>query len=66
MVQIKFIRQGSNSAIGGFSSGDIARVSEAMAKHLVEEAMVAKYMDAPVKQEAVKVDLKRTRKAKVA
>ena len=45
MVQIKFIRQGSNSMLGGFSSGDTARVSDALAAHLVNEAGVAEYYD---------------------
>lgn len=43
MVKIKFIAQGANSQIGGFSHGDIARVSEGFARHLVEEARVAVY-----------------------
>lgn len=47
MVQIKFKAQGSNSLVGGFSHGDIARVGEALAKHLVEEAGVAEYVQAP-------------------
>ena len=54
MVQIRFIRQGANSLIGGFSSGDLARVSEAFARHLDEEARVAEYAQAPVKDEAPK------------
>jgi hypothetical protein len=45
MVKIRFIRQGSNSMLGSFSSGDFARVSEALAKHLVDEALVAVYAD---------------------
>lgn len=46
MKQIKFIASGANSAIGGFQSGDIARVSDAFAAHLVNEARVAVYLDA--------------------
>lgn len=46
MVKIRFTAQGSNSMIGGFTTGDIANVGEAIAKHLVEEAQVARYMDA--------------------
>lgn len=45
MVKIKFIRQGSNTMLGSFSSGDVARVSEALAKHLVDEALVAVYAE---------------------
>ena len=44
MIQIRFIAQGSNSLIGGFSSGDLARVGQALASHLVEEARVAEYV----------------------
>lgn len=44
MIQIRFIAQGSNSLIGGFSSGDLARVGESLAHHLVEEARVAEYV----------------------
>ena len=50
MVQIRFIRQGANSLIGGFSSGDLARVSEDFARHLVEEARVAEYVQAQQKE----------------
>lgn len=50
MVKIRFTRQGANSVLGGFAAGDIAQVSEAFAKHLVTEAMVAEY----VKVEAAK------------
>ena len=51
MVKIRFIRQGANSLIGGFSSGDLARVSEDFARHLVEEARVAEYVQAQQKEE---------------
>ena len=54
MVQIRFIRQGANSLIGGFSSGDQARVSDAFARHLVEEARVAEYAQSQMKGEAPK------------
>ena len=61
MVQIRFIRQGANSLIGGFSSGDLARVSEVFARHLVEEAGVAEYVQAQKKEAAAP---KRGRKPK--
>ena len=61
MVQIRFIRQGANSLIGGFSSGDLARVSEDFARHLVEDARVAEYVQAQQKEETAP---KRGRKAK--
>ena len=47
MVKIKFRTSGANSMLGGFASGDIARVSEAFARHLVEEARVSEYLGAP-------------------
>lgn len=42
-VQIEFLVGGANSMIGGFCSGDVARVSADLAKHLVEELGMAKY-----------------------
>lgn len=57
MVRIKFIAQGSNSLIGGFSSGDLANVSPAFARHLVEDARVAVYAEHPQPEQP-----KRTRK----
>lgn len=45
MVKIKFTAQGSNTLIGGFGTGDIATVGEAIGKHLVEEARVARYVE---------------------
>lgn len=68
MIQIKFIRQGSNSMLGGFSSGDLARVSEALAAHLVNEAAVAIYtveqpqLAAPVEPDALANKPRRTRR----
>ncbi len=65
MVQIKFIRQGANSVFGSFSSGDIARVSEAFAAHLVNEARVAEYLQpvTPAASEAPATPARRPRKA---
>lgn len=55
-VRIKFTAQGSNSMIGGFSTGDVATVDEEIARHLVEEARVATYAANPGEQKpAVKV-----------
>lgn len=62
MIQIRFKAQGANSIIGGFSHGDTARVSEAFARHLVEEAGVAEYIKAKDEAEAGPT---KTRKAKV-
>lgn len=46
MRQIKFTASGANSVLGGFQSGDTARVADAFAAHLVNEARVAVYLDA--------------------
>lgn len=54
MKQIKFIASGSNSAFGGFSSGDFLRCSDELADHLVNEARVAEYVRVPEPQPAVK------------
>jgi len=50
-VQVKFTVFGCCSAIGNFEPGDTARVSVEMAKHLVEEARCAKYVEAPAAPE---------------
>lgn len=42
-VQIKFTKTGANAAFGGFSPGDVARVSPQLASHFVDEAGVAVY-----------------------
>lgn len=48
MKKIRFIAQGSNTAIGGFTAGDIARIDAALAKHLVEGIGVAEYFEPEV------------------
>lgn len=50
LTKIRFTVTGCCSAIGNFEPGDVARVSAAMARHLVEEARCAKY-DEPAQQE---------------
>jgi hypothetical protein len=45
MVQVKFTKFGANSALGGFAPGDRARLSDALARHLVDEAQVAVYAE---------------------
>lgn len=52
-TQIKFIASGANSAIGGFSPGDIARIDLTLASHLVDVAKVAVYVDASVVEKIV-------------
>lgn len=56
MIQIRFTTSGANSQLGGFAMGDTASVSEAFARHLVEEARVAAYVV------PVAVDLQKTPK----
>jgi hypothetical protein len=42
---IKFTSSGASSTLGNFSSGDIARnIPDALADHLVKEAMCAEYL----------------------
>lgn len=45
MKAVKFTSFGANSVVGGFGPGDVARVSDEFAAHLVDEAKVAKYAD---------------------
>ncbi|GAB3763490.1 hypothetical protein GCM10028796_17070 [Ramlibacter monticola] len=44
MIQIKFTKFGAHSAFGGFAPGDTMRAPDALARHLVEEAQVAEYV----------------------
>lgn len=46
-TRIRFVAQGANSLLGGFSPGDTATVGHELARHLVEEARVAQYLEAP-------------------
>jgi hypothetical protein len=52
MVEVKFTKFGANSAFGGFAPGDKLRTSEDMARHLVEEAAVAEYVQPSVQTPA--------------
>jgi hypothetical protein len=52
MSRIRFIAQGSNSLVGGFSHGDLLMCSDALAAHLVNEAGVAEYVKAQQPTEA--------------
>ena len=59
MVQIKFTTFGATSAGGSFAPGDLMRCSASMARHLVEEAKCAAYVqpkntDEPVKTKVIK------------
>jgi len=42
-VVIVFTAQGSNTALGNFAPGDRLRCGDTLARHLVEEARVARY-----------------------
>lgn len=68
MIAVKFTASGANSLLGGFSAGDIARVEDALARHLVDEIGVAKYLDAapavPAAGQPQKPAAKARRKAK--
>ena len=45
-VQIKFTRQGGSPMTGEFSPGDTLRCDAALAKHLVDQAECARYVEA--------------------
>lgn len=62
MKKIKFKTGGWSSSLGAFETGGIARVSDEMAKHFVEDAMCAEYV-AETEPE-VKPEPKRGRPAK--
>lgn len=47
MVTIKFKTFGATSAGGSFGPGDLMRCDEKLAKHLVDEAQCAVYLQAP-------------------
>ena len=66
MVQVKFITFGATSAGGSFAPGDVLRCSEDTARHLVEEAKCAKYVQSPKPQAEAEAEEapKRGRKAK--
>jgi len=46
-TRIEFTRGGSNSILGNFAPGDIFRAPSALARHLVEEVRVARYVETP-------------------
>ncbi|HSD16787.1 MAG TPA: hypothetical protein VLC71_05925 [Thermomonas sp.] len=53
MKQIKFTASGCSTWTGNFAPGDVARLDDAAAKHLVEEARCAQYMTAETSAETV-------------
>lgn len=62
MKEIRFTRLGSNSVLGNFQPGDVARCSDAMAEHLVREIAVAEYRAVPAVESAPEPVIKRKRK----
>ena len=63
-VQIKFTKPGANAAFGGFAPGDKARVSAELAKHFVDEAGVAVYVEAQKQPEAAEAPKPVSKKSK--
>lgn len=45
LVQIKFTKNGSSSAFGNFGPGDVLRCSADQARHFVEDAQCAQYVE---------------------
>lgn len=45
MAHIKFNTRGSSAAFGNFAPGDLLVCSDAQAKHFVEDAQCATYVD---------------------
>lgn len=45
LVLIQFITNGSSTVLGNFGPGDRARVKPDMARHLVDEARCARYVE---------------------
>lgn len=66
MVQVRFKTQGANSLLGGFSSGDVARVNAEFARHLVEEAKVADYVNPSDASQPAAEEPKPARRVKVS
>lgn len=60
-MQIQFTRTGSNTLVGNFESGDRARVSDALGKHLIDFG-VAKSLETQVETAPQTLTLKRKRK----
>ena len=45
MAQIKFNSRGSSAAFGNFAPGDVLVCSDELAKHFVEDAQCANYVE---------------------
>lgn len=69
MTQIKFNTFGSTSAGGSFAPGDIMRCDEKLARHLVEDAKCAVYLNQnqaaqPVKEAEAEVEPVQNKRAR--
>lgn len=51
---VKFVASGANTLIGCFQAGDVARVSDRLAEHLVQVGVAAPAEQQPVPEPAVK------------
>lgn len=58
-TRIEFIRGGSNTILGDFAPGDVFRAPSALARHLVEEAKVARYIESKVLEPAPAVETRK-------
>ena len=64
--QIKFTAAGASSATGSFWPGDTLRCSAEQARHFVEDAKCAKYIDTPLPAQPAAVRVRAPRKPKDA
>lgn len=62
--QIKFTASGASSAFGAFAPGDVVRCDASLAKHFVEEAHAARYLDAAPVNKVAEPARKPARKTK--
>lgn len=67
MKQIEFTHTGHSHALGNFAAGDVARVPDDLARHFVDDAKCAKYVEGVAPDVVPVVEpqtVKRGRKAK--
>ena len=62
--QIKFTASGASSAFGAFAPGDVVRCDAELARHFVEEAHAARYLDAEPEKREVPGEDKPKRRSK--
>lgn len=56
MRKVKFHKFGANAAFGSFQPGQQTVVNDEFARHLVEEADVAEYIDSPTAEDPAPVE----------